>query len=166
MIFIPPSRAVSFNKILLFIMLVLFMSMAANVNASPVETFKFQDEVTKVRFQALSKELRCPKCQNQNLADSNSPIAADLRRELYDLLQQGKSDSEVVDFMVNRYGEFVLYRPRVSEVTYILWFGPALLILLGIIVVIVVVRKKPVKKEDLALTLEQQDKLKQLLKDK
>jgi len=109
--------------------------------ASPVETFEFRDEVTKIRFQALSKELRCPKCQNQNLADSNSPIAQDLRKELYELLQQGKADSEIVDFMVNRYGEFVLYRPRVSGLTYILWFGPAVLILLGIIVVIVVVRR-------------------------
>jgi len=131
--------------------------------ASPVETFEFKDEVTKVRFQALSKELRCPKCQNQNLADSNSPIAADLRRELYALLQQGKADSEIVDFMVNRYGEFVLYRPRVSELTYILWFGPAALILFGIVIVIVIVRRKPVDKKDLTLNTEQQDKLKRFL---
>jgi len=135
------------------------------VNASPVDTFEFNDEVTKVRFQALSKELRCPKCQNQNLADSNSPIAADLRHELYELLQQGKADSEVVNFMVNRYGEFVLYRPRVSSITYILWFGPALLILLGIIVVIVILRKKPVDKANLALKPEQQKKLQQLLQN-
>lgn len=133
------------------------------VYASPVETFEFNDEVTKVRFQALSKELRCPKCQNQNLADSNSPIAADLRRELYELLQQGKADSEIIDFMVARYGEFVLYRPRVSSVTYILWFGPALLIFIGVIVVIVILRKKPVSKAALTLNTEQQAKLKQLL---
>ncbi|PCI58068.1 MAG: cytochrome c-type biogenesis protein CcmH [Gammaproteobacteria bacterium] len=133
------------------------------VNASPVETFEFRDEVTKVRFQALSKELRCPKCQNQNLADSNSPIAADLRRELYELLQQGKADSEIVNFMVSRYGEFVLYRPRVSSITYILWFGPALLILIGIIVVIIILRKKSTVKEKLVLSAQQQDKLQQLL---
>ena len=152
------------NKIL-FILIVSVTSLLASnsVYASPVETFEFQDEVTKIRFQALSKELRCPKCQNQNLADSNSPIAADLRRELYELLQQGKADSEVVDFMVARYGEFVLYRPRVSSVTYILWFGPALLILIGIIVVIVILRKKPATKENLALDSHQQEKLKQLL---
>lgn len=134
--------------------------------ASPVDTYEFNDEVTKIRFQALSKELRCPKCQNQNLADSNSPIAADLRRELYELLQQGKADSEIVDFMVDRYGEFVLYRPRVSELTYVLWFGPAVLILLGIIVVIVIVRRKPVDKKSLALSAEQQEKLKNLTNDK
>ena len=133
--------------------------------ASPVETFEFNDEVTKIRFQALSKELRCPKCQNQNLADSNSPIAQDLRKELYQLLQQGKADIEIVDFMVNRYGEFVLYRPRVSAVTYILWFGPVILILLGIIVVIFIVRRKAIDEKDLALTSEQQDKLNNFLKE-
>lgn len=149
----------------LFIMIMSIASLIASNNAyaSPVETFEFKDEVTKVRFQALSKELRCPKCQNQNLADSNSPIAADLRRELYELLQQGKADSEVVNFMVARYGEFVLYRPRVSSVTYILWFGPILLIFAGIVVVIIILRKKPASKENLALNTEQQAKLKQLL---
>lgn len=153
-----------FNRILFIIVMIITVHFVADsVQASPVETFEFQDEVTKVRFQALSKELRCPKCQNQNLADSNSPIAADLRRELYELLQQGKADSEIINFMVDRYGEFVLYRPRVSSVTYILWFGPALLILIGVIVVITILRKKPATKENLVLDSQQQEKLQQLL---
>jgi cytochrome c-type biogenesis protein CcmH len=152
------------NKMLLIIVLTaIALMVTSTANASPVETFQFRDEVTKIRFQALTKELRCPKCQNQNLADSNSPIAADLRAELYELLQQGKADSEIVNFMVSRYGEFVLYRPRVSSLTYILWFGPALLILIGIIVVIIILRKKPAAKTDLALSSQQQDKLQQLL---
>ncbi|MBU2869232.1 cytochrome c-type biogenesis protein [Colwellia sp. E2M01] len=138
----------------------------SKVQASPVDTYEFRDEVTKIRFQELSKELRCPKCQNQNLADSNSPIAADLRKELYELLQQGKADIEIVNFMVDRYGEFVLYRPRVSTLTYVLWFGPAVLILLGLIVVVVIVRRKPIAKKDLELTAEQQDKLDSLINDK
>jgi len=133
------------------------------VKASPVETFEFQDEVTKVRFQALSKELRCPKCQNQNLADSNSTVASALRLDLYNLLIEGRSDAEIIDLMVGRYGEFVLYRPRVSSVTYILWFGPVLLILIGVLVVIVILRKKPATKENIALDSQQQEKLKQLL---
>ena len=139
---------------------------ASQAKASPVDTYEFRDEVTKIRFQALTKELRCPKCQNQNLADSNSPIAKDLRRELYELLQQGKADMEIVDFMVNRYGEFVLYRPRVSQLTYVLWFGPAVLILLGFIVVIIVVRRKPLAKDALILSTEQKDKLNNLINDK
>jgi cytochrome c-type biogenesis protein CcmH len=136
------------------------------VNASPVDTYEFKDEVTKVRFNALNKELRCPKCQNQNLADSNSPIAADLRREVYDLLEQGKADSEIIHFMVARYGDFVLYRPRVSSLTYILWFGPAFLLLIGVVVVVMVIRRKPHEQADETLSADQQSKLDNILKDK
>jgi len=121
--------------------------------------------VTKIRFQALSKELRCPKCQNQNLADSNSTVASALRLDLYNLLIQGRSDAEIIDLMVGRYGEFVLYRPRVSSLTYVLWFGPALLIFIGMIVVFFILRRKPVVKEDLVLNVEQQEQLKKLLAD-
>ena len=76
------------------------------------------------------------------MADSNSQIAIDLRREVYNMLHEGKADKEIVDFMVARYGDFVLYRPKLSKVTYVLWFAPAVLFLLGIIVVIVMVRKR------------------------
>lgn len=152
------------NRMLfIVVMLITTMLITHSAKASPVETFEFQDEVTKVRFQALSKELRCPKCQNQNLADSNSTVASALRLDLYNLLIDGRSDAEIVDLMVGRYGEFVLYRPRVSNVTYILWFGPALLILIGVIVVLVILRKKPTPKESLVLDSQQQEKLKQLL---
>lgn len=152
---------------LLFFTVLIFASFITveNAQAAPVETFEFKDEVTKVRFQVLSKELRCPKCQNQNLSDSNSTVASALRLDLYNLLSDGKSDAEVVDLMVGRYGEFVLYRPRVSTLTYVLWFGPGLLIFIGVIVVIVILRKKPATKEALALNTEQQEKLKQLLTD-
>jgi len=154
------------NRVLFIIVIIATALLVVNsAQASPVETFEFQDEVTKIRFQALSKELRCPKCQNQNLADSNSTVASALRLDLYNLLIQGKSDTEIVDLMVGRYGEFVLYRPRVSSVTYVLWFGPALLILIGIMVVIVILRKKPASNESLTLDTEQQVKLKQLLAD-
>jgi len=135
-------------------------------DASPVDTYEFQNEVTQKRYNALVKELRCPKCQNQNLADSNSPIAADLRQEVYELLHQNKADIEIVDFMVKRYGEFVLYRPRVSSLTYILWFGPAFLLLLGVIVVVFVLRKKAQPKTNPPLSAEQQQQLDKILKDK
>jgi cytochrome c-type biogenesis protein CcmH len=134
--------------------------------ASPVETFEFDNEVDKIRFQALSKELRCPKCQNQNLADSNSTVAIALRLELYNMIKDGRADSEIVTFMVGRYGEFVLYKPRVSGLTYVLWFGPILFILIGIVVVIVMVKRKPEKKEALALSSQQQDKLNELLNNR
>jgi cytochrome c-type biogenesis protein CcmH len=142
------------------------MFLTASVNAWETDTYVFNDEVTEIRYKTLVKELRCPKCQNQNLADSNSPIAADLRREVFQLLEQGKSDGEIVNFMVKRYGEFVLYRPQVSTLTYVLWFGPALLLLIGVIVVVQILRKKPVKKETVVLSEEQKSKLAQILKDK
>lgn len=160
------SECKVFNRILFVVIMIVSALFAVSAaQASPVETFEFQDEVTKVRFQALSKELRCPKCQNQNLADSNSTVASALRLDLYNLLVQGKSDAEIVDLMVDRYGEYVLYRPRVSSVTYILWFGPALLLFIGIMIVIIILRKKPLSKESLALSSAQQTKLAQLLSD-
>jgi cytochrome c-type biogenesis protein CcmH len=94
-------------------------------------------------FRQLAEELRCPKCQNQNLSDSNAMIAGDLRRELYSQVQDGKNSEQIVDFMVNRYGEFVLYRPALNNKTLALWYGPfVLLALAGIIFVSVILARK------------------------
>ena len=155
-----------FNKYLVTAFVVMVSLFSSSIFAAPVDTYVFKDKVTEIRFNALNKELRCPKCQNQNLADSNSPIAADLRREVYDMLQQGKADMEIVDFMVSRYGEFVLYRPRVSSLTYLLWYGPAGLLIIGVIVVVIVLRRKPVKNAQNPLSNDQKDKLDQILKHK
>jgi len=154
------------NKFLVVLFVFMVTVISSQAIASPADTYVFKDKVTEIRFNALNKELRCPKCQNQNLADSNSPIAADLRREVYELLQQGKADIEIVDFMVARYGEFVLYRPRVSSLTYILWYGPAGLLFVGVIVVVIILRRKPVKKAQKTLNTEQKSKLDQILKNK
>ncbi|XQW84439.1 cytochrome c-type biogenesis protein [Thalassotalea piscium] len=139
---------------------------AFNVAAYNSDTYSFDDELTQTRYDALVKELRCPKCQNQNLADSNAPIAADLRREVYELLKQNKSDGEIVDFMVKRYGEFVLYRPKVSSLTYILWFGPAILLFIGVIIVVFILKSSSNKKQPQKLSSAQKNKLEQILKDK
>lgn len=109
---------------------------------SAIDTFEFKDEATRERFKQLTFELRCPKCQNQNLQDSNSPIAADLRNEVYKMLQDGSNNDEIVDFMVARYGEFVLYKPPVNKMTYVLWYGPFVLVALGIVVMLVISRKR------------------------
>jgi len=154
------------NKYAVIALLAVVTLFSSLVLATPVDTYVFKDKVTEIRFNALNKELRCPKCQNQNLADSNSPIAADLRREVYEMLQQGKADIEIVNFMVSRYGEFVLYRPRVSSLTYLLWFGPAGLLVVGVIVVVIVLRRKPVKNAQKPLSDDQKDKLDQILKYK
>jgi len=155
-----------FNKYLVTAFVAMVTLFSSLVLAAPVDTYVFKDKVTEIRFNALNKELRCPKCQNQNLADSNSPIAADLRREVYDMLQQGKADMEIIDFMVSRYGEFVLYRPRVSSLTYLLWYGPTGLLIIGAIVVVIVLRRKPVKNAQKPLNNDQKEKLAQILKHK
>ena len=94
-----------------------------------IETYEFSSPELEQRYQDLSAELRCPKCQNQNIADSNAPIAKDLRKLLYQQLEEGASDEEIRDHMVARYGEFVRYRPSFSGATVILWLAPALLLL-------------------------------------
>jgi cytochrome c-type biogenesis protein CcmH len=107
-----------------------------------IETYEFSSPALEARYRALSQELRCPKCQNQNIADSNAPIAQDLRRQLYQQLEDGASDQAIRDYMVARYGEFVRYRPAASGVTLLLWLAPVLLLLAGIGVVFAVLRRR------------------------
>lgn len=106
-------------------------SFAAFAQASDPTPLQFTDATEEARFHRLTAELRCVMCQNQSLADSNAQIAHDLRREVLDLMRQGKDDAQVKQFLVERYGEFVLYKPDVAPATYILWFGPLLLLLAG-----------------------------------
>lgn len=101
---------------------------AQAVDPAPLQ---FRDAAEEQRFHALASELRCVKCQNQSLADSNAMIAHDLRREVLELMHQGRSDAQIKQFLVQRYGEFVLYRPQVESTTWLLWFGPLLLVLVG-----------------------------------
>ena len=100
----------------------------APVQAS-IEAYQFESAEMEADYNQLINELRCLVCQNQNLAGSDADLARDLRRETYDMLSQGKSQQQVVDFMVARYGDFVLYRPQFKSTTYLLWLGPFLLLL-------------------------------------
>ena len=103
---------------------------------------QFADAAEERRFQALIAELRCVMCQNQSLADSNAMIARDLRREVLDLMRQGKSNAQIKEFLVDRYGQFVLYRPQVRSSTWLLWFGPLVLLLAGGFVLARLVRRR------------------------
>ena len=97
-----------------------------------LESFKFANDAEEQHFKDLISELRCLVCQNQSLADSDAELAHDLRAEVYEMVQDGKTDEEIIEFLVARYGDFVLYKPPVKPSTYLLWFGPfALLILAG-----------------------------------
>lgn len=125
--------------------------------------YPFSDPEQNRRFQDLSTQLRCPKCQNQNLADSNSPVAQDLRDKVYELVQQGQSNEEVVDYMVARYGDFVRYNPPFNIKTLLLWGLPALFLLVGVLLLIAQKPKTP--KQPSKLSEQEQaelDKLKKL----
>jgi cytochrome c-type biogenesis protein CcmH len=109
-----------------------FLGSTAAIASSTTEAALAADPVAEKRLQSLSEELRCLVCQNQNIADSNAELAQDLRREIRGMIQAGKTDKEIIDFMVTRYGDFVLYRPPVKGITLLLWGGPIALLLLGL----------------------------------
>ena len=109
-----------------------FFASTAAIASSTTEAALAADPVAEKRLQKLSEELRCLVCQNQTIADSNAELAQDLRREVRAMIKDGKSDKEIVDFMVTRYGDFVLYRPPIKGITLLLWGGPVALLLLGL----------------------------------
>ncbi len=107
-----------------------------------VEVAEFKTPEEETRYKSLIAELRCPKCQNQNLLDSDAPIAADLRRKTRHLIEQGKSDQEVKTYMLERYGDFVLYKPRFTSATAVLWLGPFLLLAVVVFMLLGRIKKK------------------------
>ena len=96
-----------------------------------IETYQFDSPEQEARFRQLGYELRCPKCQNQAIGDSDAEISGDLRAEVYRMLKDGATDDEIKEFMVARYGRYVIYNPPLDKHTLILWFGPAVLLILG-----------------------------------
>lgn len=122
-----------FTSILAF---VITLSFSPGAVSAPIETFKFDSPETEKVFHKLSEELRCLVCQNQNIAESNADLAKDLRLEIYTMLSQGKTEDEIVDFMVQRYGDYVLYRPPFKPLTWLLWIGPLIIFILGLIFVV------------------------------
>jgi cytochrome c-type biogenesis protein CcmH len=146
----------------------LVLSIPAN---AVIETYEFGDPELRERYHRFTDELRCPKCQNQNLSGSNSPIAKDLRRELHRLLQEGRDDQQVIDYMVGRYGEFILYRPQFNKQTAVLWMAPALFAVLGLVALVLIFikqRKKALPQggdQEVALDSREQQALNELLND-
>lgn len=133
-----------------------------------IDTYEFKDEAARQRYRTLTEELRCPKCQNQNIADSDAPIAMDLRREIHRMLGEGKSNEEIVDFLVARYGDFVRYNPPVNARTWLLWYGPWVLLAsgLGVLALIVLRRRRPsASGQGADLSAEERARLDQLLKN-
>jgi len=122
--------------------LLIFFLTTLGFVASAMEPIDYRDAAEEQRFRALTLELRCVLCQNQSLADSNAPIAHDLRLEILRLMREGKSNREIKQYLVARYTDFVLYRPEVEPMTWLLWFGPGLLVIAGAAVIFVIVRKR------------------------
>lgn len=119
----------------------LLLTLTASVFAIDADK-AFDDPALQARYEAITEEVRCLKCQNQSIKDSNAFLAADLRREIRRMLEEGKSDDEIYDFLVERYGEFALYRPRASGKTLILWLAPALLLAIGALMLARIVRRR------------------------
>jgi cytochrome c-type biogenesis protein CcmH len=109
----------------------------------------FDDPVLQERYENINRELRCLVCQNQTIADSNATLAQDLRREVRDMIAAGQTDAQIREFMIERYGDFVLYRPRMTAGNFLLWAAPVLLLLIGAIVLVRVVRRRA-QESDLA----------------
>ncbi|MBK6286139.1 MAG: cytochrome c-type biogenesis protein CcmH [Gammaproteobacteria bacterium] len=151
---------------------VLLLVIAGFVHAA-IDAYDFDSEEQRQRYLEFTRELRCPKCQNQNLADSNAPIAADLRRELHRLLVEGRTDPEIVDFMVSRYGDYVLYNPPVERRTWLLWLAPLAMLGGGLMVLAGMLRRARANRLDAsrqatgpaALSEQERRRLDELLKD-
>jgi cytochrome c-type biogenesis protein CcmH len=151
-------------KRLLFIFLLII-----SCSSYAVDFRQLSDPKQQETYEALTKELRCLVCQNQTIADSNAELAADLRRQVYEMLQQGKSRQEIIQFMTDRYGDFVLYKPPFKGKTSLLWIAPVFFLLTGLITVFFFIRRKKAAANlhsqagDLERDVEKQRKIRSLL---
>lgn len=143
------------------LMIVLSLFISLNVLHASVEVKQFESPQQEQRYKKLIDELRCLVCQNQNLADSNASLAIDLRKQVYKMINDGQSDKEILDYMVTRYGDFVLYRPPFNTSTLLLWIGPFIILAVGLIVLMRFIFQR--KSVVTTLTDNDKEKLKQLL---
>jgi len=149
----------------LFVLMTLMLSFSA---AAVIDVYDFETEEQEVLFRTLTAELRCPKCQNNNLADSNASIAKDMRQKSYNMVIEGKTEDEIVAYWIDRFGNFVLYKPPVTLGTAILWVGPGLFVLFGGIMIVRNSRRKSsavADDRDDELTSAEKDRLAKILKD-
>ena len=130
------------HRWLVLLVLALAVAGPAAIVQAAIDPLPFASDAERERFYDLAGELRCMGCQNQSLADSDAPLARDLRRELYELMQSGRSDGEIKTYLTERYGDFVLYRPPLDRRTWWLWFGPGVLAVIGLVAVVLIVRRR------------------------
>ncbi|WP_417566098.1 cytochrome c-type biogenesis protein [Marinobacter sp.] len=148
-------------RVVLVAFAVLFSGLAA---AEVADVYNFEDSRQEQRYQTLISELRCPKCQNQNIADSNSPISKDMREEVYQMMKQGASNEAIVEALVARFGEFVRYKPQFDSRTFLLWATPAIAVFGGLLVVAgVVIRSRRAGPDAPALSEEEKARVDKML---
>jgi len=141
--------------------IIFLLALTSGVYAADVP-LEFSDPAQEQRYRELTAELRCLVCQNQSLADSNSDLAQDLRREVYRMLIEGNNNEAIIEYLVARYGDFVLYRPPFKLTTYLLWLGPAIFLIIGICIAVSLTRKQKTR----VLNAEEQKYADQLLNEK
>lgn len=152
------------RKLSLFWMLTLMLA-AGSVQGAEDDVYPLESQADRERFQTLIKELRCPKCQNQNIADSDAPIATDMRDEVYRMVSEGASNDEVVGALVDRFGEFVLYKPPFDARTMLLWLLPLIVVIIGVAVVAtIVVRSRRYPEKGTELSEEQRRQAEDILR--
>jgi cytochrome c-type biogenesis protein CcmH len=123
--------------------MLLALGLLLGAHAMAIDTERaFDDPALQSRYEGINRELRCLVCQNQTIADSNATLAGDLRREVREMIAAGKTDDEIRQFMIDRYGDFVLYRPRMTAGNFLLWAAPVLLLVIGAFAVVRVVRRR------------------------
>lgn len=149
-------------KLRIYLLIGLFISMPTVMAAEALLEFESQQQ--EDRYQGLIEELRCMVCQNQNLADSNAGLAQDLRDRTYKMVLEGKSDQDIINYMVDRYGEFVLYRPPLKLTTMLLWFGPVIILIIAVITFLLYSRRLR-RKPDLELNPDERQQARQLLEE-
>jgi cytochrome c-type biogenesis protein CcmH len=124
------------------LVLALFLAVAAANALAGLEPLDFDDPAQQARYQALLRELRCTVCQNESLAESRAELARDMRLRIHQMMREGASDAEIKDFLVSRYGDFVLYRPPFQRNTWILWLGPGVILIAGGVALAMLVRRR------------------------
>ena len=149
------------NRILICLLFLVFSNAVPANEAVPLA----EDPVVEQRLIVISEEMRCLVCQNESLAGSRSDLAQDLRREIRGLIKEGKTDAEIRTFMVDRYGDFVLYRPPVKPITWLLWLGPFALVIVGIAALLAYLRKRNSQITGTLLSEEENKRIDALLRD-
>ncbi|RUO29928.1 cystathionine gamma-synthase [Aliidiomarina sedimenti] len=153
------SKALSWLSLLALLSWTLFAVSAASASG---ETYTFETDAQERQYRQLINELRCPKCQNQTIADSDAPLAQDLRERVYQMTMEGQSRGEIIEFMRVRYGDFVHYKPPLNASTLVLWLGPAAVLIIGVLTIVVMAKRQ---KKALNLSVQEQQRLDALLKE-